>query len=448
MKKNTFLLSFLFIALVMSAQALVRINFEDNTVNSAAASYNGSVSVIANPTTTGINSSAYCLDVVNNGYAPVKFPTFTLSSGTAASYPYWKLKFKVAYKAYNGANTTAGDNSYPSVDVYSQPSTSAFSDIADYKLGSINSVWSVPSASGDSLVWKYAELTFSASSLTTIPAGYLYLKLAKSKCEYLLDDIELVPSLTYGSDFTVLNDFESSTLNDATTYPVANIYSGAVGASNSSVVAANPASTAAKTTLPLGNTGAQSLLLTYNTASAYNNVASINVSISGNVSDYDFLYYDRYFASTSYNQLWVKLGSNKLFQENANKYPSIASGWYTEVFGIPASATGSGTVSLQLGYTNMTAGSVYFDNIRIHKKSTGGTTGLTSASQTALIIVSDGKSFKLSQTVDKVELFDISGHKLNTLINVNEVPALNLSNGVYVLRSVLNGESFVFKIVK
>ena len=98
MKKTTLLLSFFAFVLFCSAQT--KITFENQDLNGAATVYGGSATVVANPSISGINTSKYCLDVVNDGYAPVKFSNFTIPTGSNTSYPYVILKFKIAYKAY------------------------------------------------------------------------------------------------------------------------------------------------------------------------------------------------------------------------------------------------------------------------------------------------------------------------------------------------------------
>ena len=440
MRKFTLLLTSVLIGLTMSAQSLIRINFEDNTTNSAAvvsAHGTGSVSVVSNPVTTGINSSSYCLEVNNTNYAPVEFPTFSIPTGTASAYPYWKLRFKVAYIGINGGSLS--DMNYPAVSVYSSAASPTLG--SEELLGSISNVWGTATASGDSGVWKTAEFLLSSSALATIPNGILVLKLAKSKCLYLLDDIELIPSLTNGTGFTTLVDFEGATIGDATTYPAANIYGGTV--SGTSTVAANPSSTAASTTLPLGNTSSECLQVS---PTNYNLVGSMNISLSGNINAYDFIYFDRYFASLSYNQLYVSLGGNVLYKENSNKYPSIASGWYTEAWGIPSTATGSGSVSLWIGYTNMNSGSYYLDNIKIHTKSVS--TGINETKSTILAIYAQGDDFHINQVVDKAALYDMNGRQLIEQENTNTISALGLPHGIYVIKSLLNNQIYINKVVK
>ncbi len=430
MKKITLFISFLCVVLFASAQSTIRLTFDDNTLNGASVFYSGSVSVIANPVTTGANSSAYCLDVVNNGYAPVKIANFAIPAGTAASYPYWKLRIKVAYKGYNGGT----DLDYPSIDLYSQ-TTGSF--LESDKLGSFSSVWSSHTAANDSMQWKIAEFTMSASTLASIPAGNLVLKLAKPKCEYLLDEIELIPSLTYGSDFMTITDFESATLTDATTYPMTNIYGSA--AAGTSVVVADPANSAAKA-LSVSPT-------------SYNNTAAFSVSLpSGKyMNSYDFLYFDRNSAATQYAQLYVKYGSTVLYKDNTSQYPTQIAAWNTRVFGIPSSVSSTtSSFTILIGYTNMNSGTYYLDNVKLHAIPTTPNpgTGFENADITPMVIYCNGNSFVMNQMADQVEVFSMSGHKLATVNKTNSISVANLSSGLYIVKSIVNGETFINKVQK
>jgi hypothetical protein len=431
MKKITLFFSLLFAVATLSAQSLVRVNFEDNALNGASVIYNGSVSVIANPVTSGANGSAYCLDVVNNGYAPLKIGSFTVPAGTASTYPYWKLRFKIAYKGYNGGS----DLDYPSVDVFSSPASPVLD--ATEKLGSVSSVWGTHGASADSMQWKVAEFTMSSSALASIPAGTLVLKLAKSKCEYLIDDIELVPSLTNGFDFLSITDFESATAGDALTYPMTNIYGSA--AAGTSVVAADPLTSTAKA-LSVSPT-------------SYNNAASISVALpSGKyMNSYDYLYFDRYSAATQYAQLYVKYGSTVLYKDNGSQYPSQSGGaWSTKVYGIPSSVSSStSSFNILIGYTSMSSGTFFLDNIKLHAIYVSTTTGTDASADAKPLFVSvEPSAFRLSQTADRVELFSINGQRLQVLSNTNSVETSHLNAGVYILKSVIGSQTFVNKVIR
>lgn len=428
MKKITFLLSFIGLAMFSSAQT--KITFEDQTLNGAATLYSGTATVVANPVKTGINTSSYCLDVVNNGYAPVKFTNFTVPSGAKTAYQYVTLKFKIAYKGINGS--AASDVNYPAVDVFSSP-TSPVLDATE-KLGSIGNVWSTPitTPSTDSLVWKSAQFTMSASVLANIPSGMLVLKLAKNRCEYLIDDVELVPSPIYGTNILSLYDFESDALSTA--YTAANVYGGTVACT--SVVVADPKLTPTKS-LQVSPT-------------SYNQVASFNVTLPGGrlLTEYDRLYFDSYVTAATYAQTWVAANSTIIYKD-ASGYPSVgtAATWVTKDYEL-ASMPASNNFTLYIGYYSMNSGSYYLDNIKLNLKATGGTTALNQKQVNPLVVSCDGSALRLNMTVDKIEMFDMSGRSVITRNNVKELNVSMLNNGVYIVKSSLAGESYTTKVLK
>ncbi|MFT3752817.1 MAG: T9SS type A sorting domain-containing protein [Paludibacter sp.] len=423
MKKITLLLSFLGIILLASAQS--KITFEDQALNGSAVIYNGTVSVVANPVTTGINSSAYCLDVVNNGYAPIKFADFNINTGDKTAYPFVTLKFKLAYKAYNGGS----DLDYPQIDVFSSAASPTIGN--EEKLGSISSTWGTHAA--DSLIWKQCAFTFSSSLLATIPNGILVLKLAKSKVEYLLDDIEVIPSPIYGTNIVTLYNFEGNAVSDP--YTLANIYGSA--ASGTAVVAADPVTSSAK-----------SLIVS---PTAYNNVASFNVTLPAGdlLTNYDRLYFDRYSTAAQYAQAYIAVNSTIIYKD-ASGYPSQGAGaaWVTKDYELSSSVPASNTFTLNIGYTSMNSGSFFLDNIKLNKKSTVVTELEQNNKANALIIYSDGNNFLLNQMVDKAEVYSLNGQKISSAKNTKNVNVASLSKGIYIIKSFVNNTTYTNKIVK
>jgi hypothetical protein len=82
-------------------------------------------------------------------------------------------------------------------------------------------------------IWKTIEFSLSDSEILPIPAGNLILKLVKDDCEYLIDDIELVPATTPPAASAVI-DFEDKEIGD--TYSIV----GWSGDAMTATVAANP----------------------------------------------------------------------------------------------------------------------------------------------------------------------------------------------------------------
>lgn len=426
MKKITLFLSCIVASAFLSAQS--KITFEDNTLNGAAAIYGGSVSVVANPVTTGINTSANCLDVVNNGYAPIKFSNFSIAAGTSTAYPYVKVKFKIAYKGYNGGS----DLDYPQIDVYSSAATPVLD--ATEKLGSITSAWGTHTS--DSLVWKSAEFTMSSSVLAAVPNGILVLKVAKSKCEYLLDDIELVPSPLYNSNVITLDNFENVQIGDASTYPLYKYWS-----STSTVGTATVAAE------PVSGTG-NSLKVT---PTDYNGVVNFNVTLpnSKTLDAYDRLYFDLYFNSSNglYAQPYIYAGSTLIYQVSSG-YPSQGTNavWNTkdyELTGMPA----SNNFVLKIGYTSNNSITYYLDNVKLHMKESG--TGINELKAARpLVIYQSGTVYKMNMVMDRVQLLDVQGREVLHLQSVDQLDASQLPMGVYIVRATAANDLYIGKIIK
>ena len=419
---------FIFCMAAMVASAQSKITFEDNTLNGAAAIYGGSVAVVANPVTTGINTSANCLDVVNNGYAPVKFSNFSFAAGTASAYPYVKVKFKIAYKGYNGGS----DLDYPQIDVYSSATTPVLD--ATEKLGSIGSGWG--SHTSDSLVWKSAEFTMSSSALASVPGGILVLKVAKSKCEYLLDDIELVPSPLYNSNVITLENFENAQVGDVSSFLLLKYWS--------------TTSTVGTASVDNDPVSASSKVLKI-TPTDYNGVVNFNVTLpnSKTLDAYDRLYFDLYFNSSNglYAQPYIYAGSTLIYQVSSG-YPSQGTNavWNTkdyELSGMPA----SNNFTLKIGYTSNNSVTYYLDNVKLHLKESG--TGVNSVhAARPLVIYLSGNTYKMNMIMDRVQVLDVQGRELQNLKSVDQLDATKLPSGAYVVKASVGSDTYTAKIVK
>ena len=410
MKKITLFLFVLVLSVAMSAQT--KITFEDNTLNGVSAMYNATVNVIANPYATGINTSAYCLDVVNNGYAPIYFSTLPIPAGTASSYVYYKLKVKYCYVSAN----TGTDLDYPQLDICA-PATSGTTLDATNKLATISNVWGV--ASSNVGVWKQVEFKFSASLLASIPGGFLALKLAKSKNENLIDDVEIVPAPT-----NTLFDFESNTIGDAITTS---------GGGSTALVVADPASVSTK---------AAQITMT-----AYNQYMSFSVTLPNGklLSDYDRIYFDLYSTSTIYANLSINANATVAYTETGYNSQNTASSWTTKDYSLTGMSA-LNTFTLNIGYTSMNSGSYYIDNIKLHAISAS--TGIKDAKVSPLIIYCADNVLHLGQTVDKVSVYSIGGQLVASGQNTENVNLVNASKGIYVVKASLNGQEYAAKFVK
>ena len=414
----------------MAMSAQTKITFENQALNGASVMYNGTATVVANPATTGINTSAYCLDVVDNGYAPVKLSNFQISTGSKTTYAFVKLKFKIAYKSINGASP-ASDVNYPSIDVYSSAGGSSLVDASE-KLGSIGSAWGTPitTPTTDSLVWKNAEFTFSASALATIPNGTLILKLAKNKCEYLIDDIEVIPSPVYGSNILSCFNFESSTIGEA--YTTANVYGGTVA--STAIVAADPAAT---------STNALKM-----TSTAYNQVISLSITlpIGKLLTDYDRLYFDRYSTAVQYTQAKIMANTTTIYAD-ASGYPSqgAAATWVTKDYELSSSVTASNAFTLFIGYA-INNDAYYIDNVKLHLRDI--TTGTKTTEVNPLIVYCAGNTIKISDVASQIDVYNVEGRLLVSAKNTSVINVSNLGKGIYIVKAQVNGQTFNSKVSK
>jgi len=428
MKKFTFIFSFLAVTLILSAQ---KITFEDNTLNGAAVVYGGTASLVSNPAKTGINASNYCLDIVDDGYAPVKFSNFNISTGSKSAYPYVMLKFKVAYKGYNGGT----DLDYPQVDVFSSAESPTLG--AEEKLGTTSSAWGTHAS--DSLVWKSVSFTFSTSALATIPNGMLVLKLAKQKCEYLLDDIELIPSPVFNLNIFTIEDFESKTVGDAGNYVL--YWSDTSAATGTCVIAADPSSTT--------NSNTSSTKALQITPAGYNGTALFNVTLpAGSTLDqYDLLYYDVYFANAIYAQDYVS-ANGTIVAQTTSGYPSqgTAGVWNTKTVALSGLAA-TNTFAVKVGLTSNNSNAYFLDNIKLHKNE--GTTGFEKTENAKpWVIYLSGNVYKMNLTVNLLSITDLNGRNISKMENVSEFDASGLKSGLYIVKATIDGTNYATKIIR
>ncbi len=431
MKKITFFFSLLAVSFLASAQS--KITFEDNTLNGAAIVYGGSSSIVSNPVKTGINTSNYCLDIINDGYAPVKFSNFNIATGSKSSYSYVMLKFKIAYKAFNGGVAT--DLDYPQVDVFSSAASPTLG--AEEKIGTTASTWG--SHTSDSLVWKSVSFTFSASLLATIPNGILVLKVAKPKCEYLIDDIELIPSPVYNPNIFTIEDFESKTIGDAGNYVL--YWSDTSAATGTAVVATDPSAS----TNPSTNS-TKSLQIT---PTGYNGTALFNVTLpTGKTLDkYDLLYFDVFFANALYAQDYVS-ANGTIVAQTTSGYPSqgTTSQWNTKTVSL-SGLTATNTFVVKVGYTSNNSITYYLDNIKLHLNE--GTTGFDATENAKpWVVYLSGNTYKMNLMADLLTVTDVNGKGILSVKNVNEFDASALNNGVYILKASIEGNMYTTKIIR
>jgi len=153
--------------------------------------------VFANPSTAGINASAQAVHKTFAGYGVLSFPNITLPAGVPSTYPLTIVKCKILVIGGSDVN-------YP---------TLYFGSSTDNNLGSVMGQIG-PWGNASIGTWVNCQYIINNSSLATIPAGHLTIKLEKNSCEYAIDDVELfsnVPGYNLGTSV-------SETTNNATGY--------------------------------------------------------------------------------------------------------------------------------------------------------------------------------------------------------------------------------------
>ncbi|VBB48413.1 exported hypothetical protein [uncultured Paludibacter sp.] len=432
MKKTLLFMIVLGFSLAITAQT--KLDFESDaigaTTNAAALWAGGSVDVMANPYKTGMNTSNQVLHVMNDNYCAV-YLKIALPAGTKTSYPYISVNYKLCYVGPNGGD----DLNYPNTDFYSIPSSStSYADAntsPDVMRFASSIGWSgVCWGSATVGTWTQSSFTFPSATLTNIPEGYLVIKIAKPKLEYLIDDIELVPSPTSGTDIYTLENYEARTIDEVLTTS---------GSGATASVKANPTDAAQKSAEVI--------------PTDYGNYLRLNAVLpAGKVlSNYDRLYFDIYIAnsSTVYKQMVIKANSTTIYQDS--DYPSQGTNnvWQYRNYDLSKldlSAVTGNTFTLDLGLnTNTDVAKYYIDNVKLHENVIA---AVDNQQVNPLIVTCNGNLIRLNMIVDKVELLDLNGRLILGQKNIKEINVSNLSSGVYIVKSLLAGKTYVTKVVK
>ena len=264
----------------------------------------------------------------------------------------------------------------------------------------------------------------------------------------------LAISLFSFAQTTVLTDFSSNSVGDS--YPIFSLYANAVTTTRgTATVAADPAGANGNSVKVIPTSGNHLVQFT------------ITIPTGKTLANYDNFYFDLYptnvladgTAGTGarYSTALVQIGSSctpgasgatALLYETATVDKGSSNTWHTIT--IPLSTiTGlsaySGSQSLFIGLYSDVSTIYYLDNIKIHSTVAGITQSNISD---ALVIFTEGNTFKLNRIVDKAELFNLNGSKIATVTNSNVIPVLNLNNGIYIVKSVVDNVSYVSKVIK
>ncbi|MDD5184427.1 MAG: hypothetical protein PHS84_04110 [Paludibacter sp.] len=417
MKKTTLLLTFFGLSMVLSAQT--KITFEDAEIGStggATAMWDGgTVDVVANTYTTG-NPSSKALHVLNTNYLPVYFGNVPIPAGAETLYS----KIKVKYLIIGGTDTN-----YPTLEVFSSPSSSLAG--ATEKIGEVG--WAGLWGTAEIGIWKTVEFTFANSILKPVPSGNLILKLSKSNTEYLIDDVELV-LIPVATPTVIVNDFEANNLTDVLAMKRWSTTDA------SAIVESNPTNAANKSVH----------ILATNWNSCLEQIIALP---AGKVlADYDKLTFDVYLnnidgTDNTYKDIELYLDGTKVMHPQS---AGVANAWETKVFMLDtiSSITSYGnSFKLDLGI-NSNKANYYLDNIKLTEK-TG--TGFSKNTFNVLTFKRTGNTLYFNQTIDRIEIVDLGGRNVITAKNINEINISNLNNGVYLMKSLVMGETYIKKII-
>lgn len=415
MRKTLLLITLFCVGFYASAQTPVKITFEDAEIGSTGgviAMWGGGTAVVAANTYTTGNSSAKALHVNNTNYLPLYFENVTIPAGAESLYSILKVK----YLMIGGT-----DMNYPTLEIFSSPNSSTASateKIADHG-------WANLWGTAEIGVWKTVEFAFSTSLLKPVPGGKLILKLSKSSCEYLVDDVELVPIPAASTIFT-LADFEANSIND-----VLNMRRWTPTDASATVVA-NPT---------VANEKSVQIL-----ATNWNSALKMNVALPAGktIADYQKLTFDIYLnniegADNGWKNIEVYLDGTKKIDIQS---PGVANAWESKSYDL-VDFTSANSLVMDIGL-NTNKGNYYLDNIKITQK----TTGFDSPDSNPLIVYATSSTFILNQKVDFYELYNVHGIRMVSGQNTAEINITNLNTGIYILKASIGNSKYVTKLIK
>ncbi|HNX12807.1 MAG TPA: T9SS type A sorting domain-containing protein [Paludibacteraceae bacterium] len=415
MKKTLLFISLFCMSLYASAQAPVKITFESDAVGSAGGATAvwsaGSVDVVANTYTTG-NPSAKALHVLNTGYLGVYFGNIPLPAGAETMYS----KIKVKYLIVGGT-----DKDYPLLEIFSAPNNYTMGD--PEKFGEVP--WAGLWGTAEIGVWKTVEFAF-ANVTKAVPAGNLILKLSKSNTEYLIDDVELVPSVAPAPVIT-LADFEANTIGEVLTMrrwtPT----------DASATVEANPTVASEKSVHIL--------------ATNWNSALKLNIALptGKTIADYETLSFDIYLNNIDgTDNVWKNI---EVYVDDVKKIdkqsPGVANAWEAKSYSLEG-ITSANSLVMDIGL-NTNKGNYYLDNIKITEKAS---TGISPSAVNPLFVYSASNTFVLNQQVDTYELYNVQGSRISAGRNASSINTTNLGNGIYILKASIGNDKFVTKLLK
>ena len=394
----------------------MKITFEDAEIGSKGGVVSvwdaGTIGVVANSFTTG-NPSGKVLRVPKASYMGLYFENVVLPAGAETQYS----KLRVKYLVVGGT-----DLDYPSLEVFSAPNNYTMGDTE--KIGTVG--WAGLWGSAEKGVWKTIEFTISNALIKPVPAGHLILKLAKDDCEYLIDDVELVPSVAPAPVIT-LADFEANTISDV--LPMRRW----TPTDASATVEANPTVASEKSVHIL--------------ATNWNSALKLNIALptGKTIADYETLSFDIYLNNIDgTDNVWKNI---EVYVDDVKKIdkqsPGVANAWEAKSYSLEG-ITSANSLVMDIGL-NTNKGNYYLDNIKITEKAS---TGISPSAVNPLFVYSASNAFVLNQQVDTYELYNVQGSRISAGRNASSINTTNLGIGIFILKASIGSDKFVTKLLK
>jgi hypothetical protein len=394
----------------------VIITFEDAEIGSKGGVVSvwdaGTIEVVANTYTTG-NSSEKVLRVQKASYMGLYFENLPLPAGAETEY----AKIKAKYLVVGGT-----DINYPALEIYSAPNNNTMEETE--KIGSLP--WANLWAKAELGVWKTIEFPLSNSLITPVPAGNLILKLVKDDCEYLIDDIELVPAPSASSVFTIA-DFETNNIDDA--LPMKKWYP----EDGTATVKANPTKPAEKS----------AQIVTSN----YDAMLRTNVTLptGKTLADYEKISFDVYLLSgyeNNYKKMEIYVDGNTVYQDEGYPAQGADDTWITKEYMLDNVESGNSFV-LDLGISSPN-GNYYIDNIKLYAKTD--TVTIVENAKTSSVFFNNNTLYLNNS--GNVQIFDTNGRLILAKQNVTTLDLSSVSRGIYIAKALVDGGVEVIKFVK
>jgi hypothetical protein len=417
------LLSMLALGMTISLSAQ-KMDFEKDSLGVPVGVKTGSkstIEIVKNEYPKG-NDSKKVMKVKLKEYEMLYFDSIPIVDGDRASYEFSKIRFKICVVG-------GTDKDYPQLDIFSAADFLDFSTAANRLVRlPFQQLW----YGAEIGVWKTIEFSFSKSVLDPIPMGKLILQLVKGDCEYLIDDIEIVPYPEAVNGYLNIENFESNKIGDNFNFKA--FYS----TDYTDSVAVDPEFSTNK-----------ALHITTKNYGAFLKM-NVNLEAGKTIADYDQISYDVYLMTgfnnnnmnfpvfindtTVYTQTepWSKNADDQLWTTIKHDLINLAP------------AKGANTFTLALGISSNNS-NYYIDNIKLRQL---GFTAIKETNAKNVNISSNNNQLKFSQTVDNVELFDVNGRKLLSSKNTSVMNITSLNKGIYIVKCKFDEQTTISKISK